>query len=212
MSDRSHQRIVDDLLEQHGHTFAAQAGITLRDKPAPLFQLLVLATLSAAPISAEVAAATAHELFRAGWRTPERMRAATWQQRVDALGRGGYRRFDERTATVLEESAGLLLERHGGDLRRLRRAADGDLDRLLDALEDLPRVGPSGSRIFAREVQAVWPEVAPFFDDRGLDRAGALGLPTDVAELAATVGGDPAEVARLSAALVRSALGAGRRG
>lgn len=206
------RRDVAALLDEHGRTYAEQAGITLRDEPSPLYCLLVLATLSSAPISADVAAATARELFGAGWRTPERMRGATWQQRVDALGRGGYRRYDERTATTLEDSAALLLERHGGDLRRLRRDADGERGSLLAALQELPRIGPTGAGIFCREVQAVWPEVAPFFDDRGLARAEELGLPTDPAALAGTVGDDPAEVARLSAALVRSALAGGRGG
>lgn len=205
----SRDQVLEELLAEHGRTYADQAGITLRDKPAPLFQLLVLATLSSAPISADVAAATAHELFRAGWRTPERMRRSTWQQRVDALGRGGYRRYDERTATVLEESAALLQERHRGDLRRLRREADGDRDALVAALQEFPRVGPTGARIFCREVQAVWPELVPFLDDRGRERAGELGLPADPGALADAVGGDPGEVARLSAALVRSALADG---
>ncbi len=40
-------------------------------------------------------------------------------------------------------------------------------------------MGPTGAADLRREVQAVWPEVAPFFDDRGLARAGELGLPTD---------------------------------
>ena len=48
------------------------------------------------------------------------MRAATWQQRVNALGRGGYRRYDERTSTMLGDGAALLLDRYAGDLRRLR--------------------------------------------------------------------------------------------
>ena len=72
--DQVHEGVLEELLAEHGRTYADQAGITLRDKPAPLFQLLVLATLSSAPISADVAATPAHELFRAGWRTPERMR------------------------------------------------------------------------------------------------------------------------------------------
>ena len=44
-SHEEHVTIVRRLLAEHGTTFAEQAGITLRDKPAPLFQLLVLATL-----------------------------------------------------------------------------------------------------------------------------------------------------------------------
>ena len=56
MSNRDQVR---NLLAQHGITFAAEATIRLRDKPAPLYQLLVLTTLSAARISAEIAAVSA---------------------------------------------------------------------------------------------------------------------------------------------------------
>lgn len=48
---------------------------------------------------------SAKELFAAGWRTPEKLRDATWQARVEALVRGGYRRYDESTSTQLEKLA-----------------------------------------------------------------------------------------------------------
>lgn len=191
---------IKDLLAEHGTTYAEAAGITLRDKPAPLYQLLVLTTLSSARISADTAVATARELFAAGWRTPEKMRAATWQQRVDALGRGGYRRYDESTATALDDGARHLQEVHGGDLRRIR---SGDVGSVEAAIGDFPRIGPTGARIFCREVQAVWPELRPYFDKRALDTAGRLGYPNDPEELADQVPGS--EVAHLAAALVRAA-------
>ena len=190
------------LLEEHGTTYATAAGITLRDKPSPLYQLLVLTLLSSARISADVAAASARELFRAGWRTPEKMRAATWQQRVDALGRGGYRRYDESTSTQLEKNADHLLREHGGDLRRLRPGEDGDVETLVESLTAFPRIGPTGARIFCREVQDVWPEVAPFFDDRSLAEADRRGLPTSPARLADLA--PEGRVADLAAALVRA--------
>ena len=102
---RSHEDTVHVLLERHGTTYAQDAGIELRDTPAPLFQLLVLANLLSARIGAKVAVASARELFTAGYRTPERMRAASWRQRVQALGRGGYKRYDERTSTMLGDGA-----------------------------------------------------------------------------------------------------------
>ncbi|WP_067432899.1 HhH-GDP family DNA glycosylase [Nocardioides jensenii] len=175
---------VTGLLDEHGTTFAEEAGITLRDKPAPLYQLLVLTTLSATRISAQIAVAAARELYTAGWRTPERMRDATWQQRVDALGRGGYRRYDESTSTALEEAARHLIDEYGGDLRRIRPDCHRDLPRLRDALSAFPRIGPTGADIFCREVQRVWPEVAPFFDKRALRGASAYDLPTDPRRLA----------------------------
>ncbi len=190
------------VLDEHGTTYAARAGITLRDEPAPLFQLLVLCTLASKPLSADLAANAAHALFRAGWRTPQRMREATWQQRVDALGRAHYRRFDESSATRLAETCAAVLDEHRGDLRALRPPEDAgpeEVAALLEALQRFPGIGPTGARIFAREVQAVWPGVRPFVDDRGLRAARALGLPDDPAALAALV--EPDEVATLASAL-----------
>ncbi len=204
MTDADHGRVVAGLLEQHGQTYAEAAGITLRDKPSPLYQLLVLAMLSSTRISADIAVAAARELFTEGWRTPERMRKATWSQRVTALGRSGYRRYDESTSTKLEEGATWLLETHGGDLRRVRPEGPGQVDRLIGAIAETPRIGPTGARIFCREVQDLWPEVAPYFDDRALRSADELGLPTDPAELAALA--PRRQLARLAAALVRHDL------
>lgn len=196
----SHQDTVARLLRDHGTTYADEAGIRLRDTPAPLFQLLCLTQLFSAPISASVAVATMRELLGAGWTTPEHLLDSTWQERVDALGRGGYRRYDESTATYLAEMAQLLQERWRGDLRRLHDAAE-DEGSLRSLLEEFPRIGPTGSGIFCREVQAVWPDLRPQVDDRVRQGAREVGLPTDPDELAALVDGD--DVARLTAALVR---------
>jgi len=192
------RKTVDRLLAEHGTTYAEDAGITLRDEPAPLFQLLVLTTLASTRISADIAVAGARELFAAGWRTPQKLLASTWQQRVDALGRGHYKRYDESTATKLEESATMLLERYAGDLGKLKELGRDDL---LEAIAQFPRIGPVGAGIFVREVQDVWP-VGPWFDDKTLAAADQQGLPTDPERLAALA---PAgRVAHLAAALTRT--------
>lgn len=192
---------VADLIDHHGRTYAAQAGITLRDKPSPLFCLLVLTMLSSTRISADIAATSTREVLRLG-RTPERLRATTWQQRVDALGRGGYRRYDESTATKLEELADHVIAEHHSDLRRIRPSDHGGVARMREAIADVPRIGPTGSEIFAREVQGVWPEVAPYFDTRSLRAARSRGLPDDPGRLARLAPQD--RVAELAAALVRA--------
>jgi endonuclease III len=192
--------LVERLLAEHGETFAEQAGIRLADKPSPLYQLLVLATLLSARISADVAVAAARELFRAGCRTPRKMAGATWQQRVDALGRGHYRRYDERTATMLGDGAALLLDRWRGDLRRLHAEA-GSTKELRELLQEFPGIGPTGADIVLREAQAVWPDVAPYLDDRVRRGAEALGLPRQPARLKALV--PPDRLPHLAAALVR---------
>jgi hypothetical protein len=53
-------------------------------------------------------------------------------------------------------------------------------------------------------VQAVWPWVRPYLDDRARAGARRVGLPEDAGELAACVADD--ELARFAAALVRISL------
>lgn len=196
-------RTVAALLERYGTTYAEEAGITLKDTPSPLFRLLVLSNLLSAQISADIAVATARALSSAGMRTADAMAGATWQQRVDVLGEGGYRRYDERTSTMLGDCAELVRDRWKGDLRRLRDEGV-DVDGVRALLEEMPGIGPTGSAIFCREVQGVWPVLAPFVDDRAADGARAVGLPTDPDELAPLVGAG--DLPRLASACVRVTL------
>jgi hypothetical protein len=200
----SHQDQVRELLDQYGTTFADEAGITLRDKPAPLYQLLVLTVLFSVRIRADIAVAAARELFKAGWRTPRALLGSTWQQRVDALGLGGYKRYDESTATYLADGAQLLVDRYRGDLRRLRDEAGEDPEAIRERLTEFPRIGPVGAEIFCREAQSVWPGLRPSFDRKALAAARDAGLPADADALADLV---PAkDLSRLAAALVRRSL------
>jgi hypothetical protein len=198
---------MERLLSTCGRTYAAQAGIRLADKPSPLYRLLVLSVLLSTRIRADLAVAAARELHRAGGGTPRGMLTASWQDRVDALGRAHYVRYDESTATALGEGAGLLQDRYRGDLRRMRAAAGGDVSRLERLLREVPRLGPTGAAIFCRETQAVWPELRPYLDRKALDGARRVGLPDDPAWLAAQVSDD--DLATLAAALVRVALDRG---
>ena len=197
--------IVKALLDRCGRTYADEAGIRLADRPGPLYQLLVLATLLSARISADIAVAAARELFAAGYRSPKAMSEASWQNRVDALGRGHYRRYDEQTATMLGDGADLLSGRWHGDLRRLRDEAGGDTDQIVSLLTGFPGLGPTGASIFLREVQDVWPAVAPYVDGKMISGAGRVGLPVSRPELARVLShSDPP--GRLAAALIRVSI------
>jgi len=197
----SRAQIVRQVLDEHGRTYAEEAGIMLRDKPAPLFQVLVLTMLCSAPIGADVAARSAKELFDAGWTTVDHMLDSTWQQRVDALGRGGYRRYDESTARHLQDAAELVRDSYRGDLRTLREKADRDPAQIRDLLSEFPRIGPTGVDIFCRQVQGIWPELRPTFDRHVLDGAASAGLPQDPDTLVDLV--DAQDLPRLADALVR---------
>jgi endonuclease III len=204
MSPRT-ELIVKELLDRYGRLYAEDAGIRLADRPGPLYQLLVLSTLLSARISADVAVAAARELFAAGYRSPKAMSEAGWQDRVDALGRGHYRRYDERTATTLGDGAELLSRRWHGDLRRLRDEAGGDVGGITSSLTQFPGIGPAGASIFLREVQGVWPAVAPYADAVVISGARRVGLPADRESLTPLLT-DSGQQARLAAALVRVSL------
>ncbi len=196
---------VKALLDRCGRPYADEAGIKLADRPRPLYQLLVLSTLLSAPISGDIAMVAARELFAAGYRSPKAMSEAGWQDRVNALDRARYRRFDERTATALGDGADLLSSRWHGDLRKLRDQAGGDADGIASLLTEFPGLGPAGASIFLREVQGVWPTVAPYVDGRMISGARRVGLPVSRPQLAQllSASGQPA---RLAAALVRVSL------
>jgi hypothetical protein len=202
-------RVVGELLTE-STTYAEAAGIRLANRPAPLFQLLMLAELLSTRISADIAVAAAREIFAAGLTTPRKVRAAAWPDIVNALGRAHYRRYDESTATRLQRNANLTLDCYRGDLRVLAEDSGHDRDTAARLLQQFAGIGPLGASIFLREVQDVWPWVAPYFDERALRGALRLGLPANQGRLARLC--PRGEAARLAAALVAPTLAGHRRG
>jgi endonuclease III len=189
------------LVKAGGTTYAEQAGISVKDTPQPLFQLLMLASMMSKPISAEIAVAAAKELFAAGWRSPDSVLEAEWQDIVDAFGRAHYVRYDESTASRLHEMARVANEKYGGDLRRLAKESDRDVATAKRLLQEFKGIGDTGADIFLREVQDAWTWVRPYFDKRTLDSARKLGLPADPDELSSLAG---KSCAPLAAALMRA--------
>ena len=190
------------LLAEHGQTYAEEIGIALdHNEPMPLFQWLVASLLFSARIGAALAVEAARALKDAGLTTVDRIADATWEERVKILNRHGYARYDESTSTKLGKTCELLKARYHGDLRNLREAAGGDTARILELLEEFNGIGPLGAQIFAREVQAVWPELRPFADDKALAVARHLKLGDDAEGLAKLVGEE--RLPAFLAALVR---------
>jgi endonuclease III len=204
MPTHSKQAIVRALLDEYGQTYAHEAGIRIeRGTPAVLFQLACLALLLSAPISAGKATLAAKALVDAKLTTPRKMATATWEQRV-AIITDHYKHYDERTSTMLGELAERVLAKYGGDLRKLREAADHDVERECELLQEFKGIGPVGANIFLREVQGVWDEVYPFADNRVLLAARELDLGSDPRSLSKLV--DRHEFVRLVAALIRVQL------
>lgn len=191
------------LLKHAGTTYAHDAGIALKSTPMPLFQLLALCMLASKPIDAAVAVRAARELFATGVRTPRAVQAAQRSTVIDAFGRAGYARYDESSATRLSAIAAMVDDRYGGDLRVLAQRGGHDVQAVGALLQEFPGIGATGSAIFLREAQLVWPWARPYFDQRAIAAARRLGLPTEPDDLAALA---PRRTAQLAAALVRVSL------
>lgn len=205
MARASKKAVVAALLDRHGRTYASEVGIgTLRDTPSPLFRLLCASLLFSARISADIAVRATRALADAGWTTAAKLADSTWAQRARTLNRAGYARYDERTSTMLGETADLLLERYAGDLRRLREEAGRDPGAERKLLQQCKGIGDAGVDIFFREAQGVWDELYPFADRRALTGARALDLGDDPKALRRLVERD--DFPRLTAALVRCSL------
>jgi endonuclease III len=203
VSTKEQRTVAAELDRRAGQTYADEAGIRLHDTPVPLFELLVLSMLLSARISAEIAVGATRELFDAGLRNPKAVIDADRSTIIEALGRGHYARYDESTATRLTEGSHLLIDTYDGDLRKLASACHGDVTTARELLQDFKGIGPVGADIFLREVQDVWPWVAPFYDSKSLGAAKDLGLPEDPGKLAELA---PTSHAKFAAALIRASL------
>jgi endonuclease III len=203
MAPSAHQELVRRLLKLAGTTYADDAGIQLRDRPMPLFQLLVLAMLFSKPIDAGIAVQAARELFRAGLKTPPSVLDADRGTVIKAFGRAHYVRYDESSATRLIDIATTVREEYGGDLRALAKQGERDATNVKRLLKQFKGIGDTGADIFLREVQDLWTWVRPYFDQRAVDAARKLHLPNDAQKLGELA---PRDCAKLAAALVRVSL------
>lgn len=196
---------ISRLLDERGQTYADEIGIDLaKNTPAPLFQWLNACILMSARIATGNAVEAARALLGDGLTTPEHVCESPWEHRVKVLNQNGYARYDESTARYLADTAGTLIADYDGDLRKLREAADGDVDDVMERLGAFKGIGKLGAAIFCREVQAVWTELYPFADDRSLQVAEKMSLPKTAGGLANHV--DAQDLPRLLAALVRADL------
>jgi endonuclease III len=198
-------QVVAALLDCNGRTYCEELRIGIeKNTPSALFCWLCAALLFSARISAELAHRAARALIRHGWTTPRKMAEASWADRAAVLNQAGYARYDERTSTMLGNTAELLLHEYDGDLRRLRERAGRDPTAERRLLKQFEGIGDVGADIFRREIQSVWEEQYPFADRKALAAAAKLGIGRDSAALAKLV--PRKDFPRLLAALVRTSL------
>ena len=210
-------RLALDLIEQFGGRYSIEAGIDVDGGAGATERWALAATLFGNRISASVAQRTFQVLTDAGVRTLADAHRRDWDELVALLDRGGYTRYDFRTATRLRELGAVLEQRHGGRVGKLLEGARS-YDDLVARLDGLPGWGPVTVRVFLRELRGVLPYAEPPLDHRALQAAERYGL---VAPGTGTTSGlallrrhaerAGADIRDLEAALVRASLAQRRR-
>jgi hypothetical protein len=166
-----------DLIAQFGGSYARELGIDLsRGDSMEIQKWFLAAVLFGAPIPIKTAVKTYREFERAGRAQPEKLVGAEWSELVGILGRGGYTRYDFKTATKLLDIANSLLRNYAGDLNALHddAADEADLERRIRQLGK--GIGDVTINIFLREMRGIWKKAQPLPAERTVQAAKALGL------------------------------------
>ncbi|MDD5095533.1 MAG: hypothetical protein PHV74_14325 [Dehalococcoidia bacterium] len=123
-----------------------------------------------------IAMNTYKEFEKAEVLSPEAILETGSQGLVEILDRGGYNRYDFRTAAKLHQTATALVQRYKGDLNRLHFFAEDERD-LEIKLQDLGEgIGPIIVNTFLRELRDIWEKAKPPLAAPAILGAKKLGL------------------------------------
>lgn len=198
------KRVIRALVMRPGKSFTEECDLAVTNSGSALFQLLCLAMLLSRRNDYRPAVAGVRHLREQGWTSARQMAGATDGERAEVLRRSGYVRDSAELARAFGELAREVLARYRGDLRRLRSEAKRNPRRERQLLRRLPGMDDEATDIFLREVQPLWPEVAPYADKRALLAARKLGLGRTAEDLAHIAGGGgPSRLAWVAGALAR---------
>ena len=133
---------------------AADLGLRVERKERVLFQWFLASYLFGKRIQQDIARQTWEVFMKHDIDTPKKIAGKSWQQLVNLLGEGHYRRYDESMAhNLLEMSRQLVREYHGNLLNMFDECAD--YSEFSSRLQKLKGVGPKTAEIFLREAQPV---------------------------------------------------------
>lgn len=153
--------LVKSLVEGLGKPYSEELKINLKDgKPEKIFEWFFASILFGARISEKIASKTFLEFKKQKILTPEAILKAGWDKLVEVLDRGGYVRYDFKTATKLLETSQTLLQKYGGNLNKLHQQALNPED-LEKKLMEFKGIGNITSNIFLRELREIWEKAEP---------------------------------------------------
>jgi endonuclease III len=142
-----------DFVKEFGRLYSDELGIDREKEP---FKWFLASILFGARISEQIAKKTYYEFEAEQLTTPYSIYHRGWDGLVEVLDRGGYVRYDFKTADKLLEVTGNLLESYNGDLELLHNNAADSKD-LEERLKGLGKgIGDVTISIFLREMRNIW--------------------------------------------------------
>jgi len=147
-----------DFIKEFGRLYSDELGIDRKKEP---FKWFLASILFGARISEQIAKKTYHEFEAEKLTTPYSIYHRGWDGLVEILDRGGYVRYDFKTADKLLEVTGNLLETYDGNLELLHNNASNSKD-LEEKLKGLGKgIGDVTISIFLREMRDIWKKADP---------------------------------------------------
>ena len=190
---------VKKIVQDMGEPYSIMLGIDLKKGEDAYSKWFLAAFLYAKPIREESATKTYLVFESHGLTTARAITDTTWDKLVELLGKGGYTRYDDSTATRLLAIFGHLLDEYGGRLSQLYKDSKDSRD-LEVRIRDLGKgIGPVTISVFLRDMRMVWPRADPEPTPRVRETAKALGI-DDVKKYA---GSHNMDLIRLETALHR---------
>lgn len=176
-SGATQQHVCAKLVKELGGGYSSALSIKLATMESEgMFKWFLASVLFGARIGESIAMRTYREFEKARVLSADAVLETGWQGLVDILDRGGYVRYDFKTATKLLEVMGALKKKYQGDLNRLHFFAKDERD-LEDKLHGLGKgIGPVTVNIFLRELRDLWEKAEPPLSEPALLASWNLGL------------------------------------
>ncbi len=155
-------KTMKDLVKVIGGRFSSALDINLSSgDPGEIFKWFLASILFGARISEAIVIRTYREFEGNGLLSAGRVLDKGWDGLVEVLDRGGYARYDFKTATKLLDICSTVMKRYKGNLNILHSEArdQRDLEERLKALGK--GIGDTTVNIFLREMRGVWGKADP---------------------------------------------------
>jgi len=169
--------LINTLIDKLGDKFSSSLGIDLYSKRnEEIFKWFLASILFGARISETIAVRTYKEFEKDGVLSVDKILATGWDGLVSILDRGGYVRYDFKTATKLLEIMGNLKDNYKGDLNLLHKLSSDSKD-LEKRMQNLGKgIGKVTTGIFLRELRGIWEKADPPLTPLVFTSAKNLGL------------------------------------